>query len=88
MEYLETGINPVKEYREDRDLSVKKFAKFVGVSYNTIHRVEEGYPATLPTRIKNTLNEIDDGLGDDLAKKYAEWRKREREKILSSQSSD
>lgn len=85
IEYPKRDGNPVSAFREERNLEIPKFAKFVGVSANSIYRVENGYPATLPNKIQRSLNGIEDELGNDLAAEYSEWWQQEREKILSSQ---
>mgnify|MGYP000591949730 CR=1 FL=1 len=88
MNFETSNKNPVITYRKKRDLKPAQLAKLVGVSANTIYRLEKGYQASLPSQIRRTLNEAEDGLGDDLAEAYGEWREKEKEEILSSQESD
>jgi hypothetical protein len=78
--------NPITKIRQELNLSVQQFARFLGVSLTESYAVGKGLIKNPKTVIKAMENNNIIGDKEELIKAYSAWReeneKREREKLI------
>ena len=70
------SVNPLAAVRKRLGMNRRDFALRLGVSYNTLHAAESGYPRQLSVGIRRGLA----ALGEDaerIAAEYDEWRRQQ-----------
>lgn len=73
-------LNPVRQVRKAKGLTIKEFAVVLGVPYSAVSAVETGLLTRIPTTWEGGMNRLDMDY-QAMQKAYIEWRTQRADEI-------